>query len=132
MVNQLHIIKDRVVKAEKADAKLPRVTAKGGLAAAQALARRQGLWNIVKTCFPARKDATRGFQMEACVSSLVFGLLSGGKGFSATEPMRGDDPLLLRFSPKFTNENVPKQLILLMLVPISSVNCMANPFFANC
>jgi len=94
MVNQLHIIKDRVVKAEKADAKLPRVTAKEGLAAAQALARRQGLWNIVKTCFPARKDATQGFQTEACVSSLVFGLLSGGKGFSATEPMRGDDPLL--------------------------------------
>lgn len=93
MVNQLHIIKDRVVKGEK-DAKLPRVTAKGGLAAIQALARRQGLWNIVKTCFPARKDATQGFQTEAGVSSLVFGLLSGGKGFSATEPMRGDDPLL--------------------------------------
>ena len=83
MVNQLHTIKDRVVKAEKADAKLPRVTAKGGLAAAQALARRQGLWNIVKACFPARKDATQGFQTEVCVSSLVFGLLSGGKGFSA-------------------------------------------------
>lgn len=94
MVNQVHVIKERVVKAEKADAKLPRVTAKGGLAAVQALARRQGLWNIVKTCFPARKDATQGFQTEACVSSLVFGLLSGGKGFSATEPMRGDDPLL--------------------------------------
>ena len=93
MVNQLHIIKDRVVKAEK-DAKLPRITAKGGLVAAQALARRQGLWNIVKSCFPARKDATQGFQTEACVSALVFGLLSGGKGFSATEPMRGDDPLL--------------------------------------
>ena len=35
-------------------------------------------------------------------------------------------------NPKFTNENVPRQLILLMLLPISSVNCMANPFFANC
>jgi hypothetical protein len=93
MVNQLHIIKDRVVKAEK-DAKLPRVTAKGGLVAVQALARRQGLWNTVKSCFPARKDATQGFQTEACVSALVFGLLSGGKGFSATEPMRGDGPLL--------------------------------------
>jgi hypothetical protein len=51
MVNQLHTIKDRLVKAEKADAKLPRVTAKGGLAAAQALARRQELRNIVKACF---------------------------------------------------------------------------------
>jgi len=94
MVNQSHTIKDRLVKAEKADVRLPRATAKGGLSAAQALARSQRLWNIVKACFPALRDATQGFWTEVCVSSLVFGLPSGGKGFSATEPMRGDDPLL--------------------------------------
>ena len=74
--------------------RLPRATAKGGLSAAQALARSQRLWNIVKACFPALRDATQGFWTEVCVSSLVFGLLSGGKGFSATELMGRDDPLL--------------------------------------
>jgi hypothetical protein len=59
----------------------------------QRLARKQGLWNRVKKTLPARKDPTQGFQTEAVLAAQVFGLLAGGRGFSATEPMRNDTTL---------------------------------------
>jgi hypothetical protein len=94
MVNRLQKMKRVVVKVEEGDARLPRVTSNGGLALVQALAQRIGLWSRVERDFPRRKDPTQGFTMSAAVCALVHGLLSGGCGFSATEPMRGDEPLL--------------------------------------
>ena len=94
MVNGLQKIKSVVVKGEAGAAELPRVTSNGGLALAQALAQRLGLWSRVEATLPRRKDPTQGFTMSAVVEALVHGLLSGGHGFSATEPLRGDAPLL--------------------------------------
>lgn len=94
MVNELQKIKTRIVKAEEADAKLPRVTSSGGLVLVQRLAQTLGLWKRVNREFPKRKDTTQGYQTEVVVEALVHGLLAGGHGFSATEPMRGDEPLL--------------------------------------
>ncbi len=94
MVNALQKIKPVIVKAQEGDANMPRVTSHGGLALAQALAQRMGLWKRVERGFPARKDPSQGFAMSAVVSALAHGLLAGGHGFSATEPMRGDEPLL--------------------------------------
>jgi hypothetical protein len=94
MVNRLQKMKGVVVKAQEGDARVPRVTSNGGSVLAQVLAQRIGLWSRVERDFPRRKDPTQGFTMSAAVSTLVHGLLSGGCGFSATEPMRGDQPLL--------------------------------------
>jgi hypothetical protein len=94
MVNRLQKIKSVVVKAEEGDPQLARVTSNGGLALVQALAQRLCLWSRVERDFPRRKDPTQGFTMSATVAALVHGLLAGGYGFSATEPMRGDEPLL--------------------------------------
>jgi hypothetical protein len=52
------------------------------------------MWKRVQREFPQRKDPSQGFAMSAVVSALCHGLLAGGRGFSATEPMRGDTPLL--------------------------------------
>jgi hypothetical protein len=94
MVNELQTIDPRVVKAKRADEDTPRVTSKGGLVLAQSLARHWRLWSDARRLLPARKDLTQGFQTPAVVASVVHGLLAGGRGFSATEPMRGDKPLL--------------------------------------
>lgn len=94
MVNEKQEIKNRTVKVEQARSGDPEATAKGGLAAMQALANRLGLWNIIKTHVPPRKDPTQGFTTEAAICALAHGLLAGGQGFSATEAMRGDAPLL--------------------------------------
>jgi len=91
----LHTIASRTVKVENRASHEAPVTAKGGLALFEALARRMGLWRgIVKKELPARKDPSQGFTVEAAVSALVHGLLAGAKGFSATEPMLKDAPLL--------------------------------------
>lgn len=94
MVNRLQKIRTQIVKAEGAEARLPRVTSNGGLVLVQRLAQKVGLWKLVRQEFPKRKDPTQGYQTEAVVEALVHGLLAGGYGFSATEPMRGDEPLL--------------------------------------
>lgn len=93
MVNGLQRKKSVVVKFSD----LPvseHATAKGGLCALEAFARRMGLWSLCDGLVPARKDPGQGFTSTAVVSSMVHGLLSGGRGFEATEPMRGDAPLL--------------------------------------
>ena len=117
MVNGLQTMRTRVVKVELAGQGDPRVTAKGGLVVVQGVARRLGLWTEARRILPGRKDATQGFETTAIVASLVHGLLSGGRGFSATEPMRGDEPLLkmlgLKRAPSAeTVEEVVKYLAL--------------------
>jgi hypothetical protein len=94
MVNALQKLKAVVVKAEAGDPAMPRVTSNGGLALAQALARRMGLWERVERAVAGRRDPGQGFTVSAVVGALVHGLLAGGRGLSATEPMRGDGPLL--------------------------------------
>ncbi len=94
MVNKLQRMASRVVKVEKAAPAERTGTAKGGLAIVQALARKFRVWSEGRKLLPARKDPTQGFELISVLSSLVFGLLSGGKGFVATEPLREDTPLL--------------------------------------
>lgn len=93
MVNQLQHMKKRVVKAE-VDEKSPVVTAKGGLVLAQKTALKLGLWNDARRLLPTRKDPTQGFPTEMVACAMVHGLLSGGRGFQATEALREDKPLL--------------------------------------
>ena len=94
MVNQLQTIQPLVVKMEPPRPSDPRATAKAGLALVQTLARRTHLAGDIERHLPARKDPTQGFTVAAALLALIHGLLSGGRGFSATEPLRGDTPLL--------------------------------------
>jgi hypothetical protein len=94
MVNKLQRMKVGVVKIEVADEKEQRATSKGGLSVVHAVARHLRLWSDARRALPRRKDPTQGYETSTVVASLVYGLLSGGRGFSATEPMRGDTPLL--------------------------------------
>ena len=52
------------------------------------------LWFDAAKCLPARRDPLQGFTTEAWLCALVQGLVTGGRGFLATEPMRGDRPLV--------------------------------------
>lgn len=84
---------------QKVNAELPgpgdkRATAKGGLALVQMLANRLRLWSDLKQFVPGRKDPSQGYPMEMVLGALIHGLLSGGQGFQATEPLRGDKDLL--------------------------------------
>jgi hypothetical protein len=94
MVNRLQTITPRVVKLQPPRRTDPRATAKAGLALAQTLARRTRLAGDIERHLPARRDPTQGFTVPAVLTALAHGLLSGGRGFSATEPLRGDGPLL--------------------------------------
>jgi len=94
MVNELQQITDRVVKVEAAPADERRVTSRGGLSLAQGVARRLRLISDARRHLPARKDPSQGFETSAVAVSLIHGLLSGGRGWQATEAMRGDGPLL--------------------------------------
>ena len=94
MVNRLQKIKQVVVKSAEGRSNLPRVTSNGGLVLVQRLAQRLGVWNRLERDMPQRKDPSQGFTMSAVLSALCHGLLAGGRGFSATEPMREDGPLL--------------------------------------
>jgi hypothetical protein len=69
-------------------------TAKGGAVVVEALANRLGFSRKCRELLPARRDPSQGYEVTALVSSLMHGLLGGGRGLSATEPMRGDEPLL--------------------------------------
>jgi hypothetical protein len=94
MVNELQTIRPRVVKLQSPRPGDPRATAKAGLALVQTLARRARLVSDIERHLPARKDPTQGFTVSAALLALIHGLLSGGRGFSATEPLRDDAPLL--------------------------------------
>ena len=115
MVNKVQRMRSRVVKVEKAPENERGATAKGGLALIQALARKLRVWSEGRKLLPERKDPTQGFELIPVVASLVFGLLSGGRGFVATEPLREDGPLLKLLGIKRapcakTVENVVKYL----------------------
>ena len=92
MVNGLQLKRGVVVKS--ADLGDGATTAKGGVAVVEALANRLGVWRLCRELVPARRDASQGFEVTAVLGCLVHGLLSGGRGLSATEPLRGDEPLL--------------------------------------
>jgi hypothetical protein len=94
MVNQLQVITPRVVKLQAPRPGDQRVTAKAGLALIQALARRTRLPRDIDRLLPARRDPSQGFTVSATLLALIHGLLSGGRGLSATEPLREDAPLL--------------------------------------
>lgn len=94
MVNKVKRMRARVVKVEIAGEKERRATSKGGLALVQGVTRHLRLWSEARRELPRRKDPRQGYETSAVVASLIHGLLSGGRGFSATEPMRGDSPLL--------------------------------------
>jgi hypothetical protein len=93
MVNGLVRKRARVVKV---DPRAPErgVTGAGGLSLAEALAQRLGLWTQCRRRLPPRRDRSQGFETSAAVAALVHALLVGGEGFCATEPLRGDGPLL--------------------------------------
>lgn len=69
-------------------------TSKGGIALLEAVANRTRLWSDLVKFVPARHDPDQGYPMQNVLSCLIHGLLSGGRGFSATEPIRGDKPFL--------------------------------------
>lgn len=114
MVNASQTKTTRVVKFsdEPTQAK---ATGQGGIALFERLANRISLWKNCQKFVPARKDPTQGFSSTAVVCSLVYGLLCGGEGFEATEPLREDEPLLriigLKSAPSAeTVEHVTKYL----------------------
>jgi len=94
MVNELQQIRDRVVKVEIAPERERVITARAGHALLQAAARKSRFVSQARRLLPARRDRSQGFATESVALALAHGLLSGGRGFSATEPMRGDGPLL--------------------------------------
>ena len=87
MVNKVHRMKARVVKVEKAKEKDPVATSKGGLALVQNTAQHLRFYSDARRELPGRKDPRQGYSTVVVMSRLVHGLLSGGHGFSATEPM---------------------------------------------
>lgn len=93
MVNELQSKRRRVVKLSP-EAPRAVATAKGGAALIEAFASRMRVWSDAGRLLPARRDPRQGFTCEAWLCALAHGLLTGGRGFSATEPMRGDEPLL--------------------------------------
>jgi hypothetical protein len=93
MVNGLVRKRPAVVKVDSREPQRA-VTALGGLSVAEALAQRLGLWTQCRRWLPERRDPKQGFETTAAVAALVHGLLAGGEGFCATEPMRADAPLL--------------------------------------
>ena len=97
MVNKVHRMKLGVVEVEIALANDPRATSTGGLAIAHGLGKHLRLWSDARRELPERKDPSQGFETEGLVASLVRGLLAGGFGFSTTEQMGGDRPLLKGF-----------------------------------
>lgn len=113
MVNGLQRKRGVVVKSAISDKMC--ATAKGGAVVVEALSNRLGFARKCREFLPSRRDPSQGFEVTAVVSTLVHGLLCGGRGLSATEPMRGDAPLLkllgLRRAPSAeTVEEVIKYL----------------------
>jgi len=94
MVNALQTIRDRVVKAEAAGPGERRVSSYGGLVLIQKLARALRLGSDARRLLAARRDPSQGYETSLVAQLLMHGLLRGGEGFSATEPLRGDGPLL--------------------------------------
>jgi hypothetical protein len=117
MVNELQTVRDRAVRIEAAPERERRVSSHAGLGLIQKAARLTRLVSDAREQLAARKDPTQGFETAAVVLALIHGLLRGGEGWSATEPMRGDAGLLealgLKVAPSAeTVEEVVKYLAL--------------------
>ena len=64
-------------------------TAFGGIALAERAASRTGLWRLLKEHVPER-DRAAGYDFVAAFAATAYGLLLGGRGFSAGELIRDD------------------------------------------
>lgn len=78
------------------------VTALGGLALAERLARRAGLWGALDRALPTR----RGYDWTTIVKSLAMGLLGAPRGTASAEELR-QDPALRRLVG--LEEGVPEE-----------------------
>ncbi len=87
MVTGLHHKKVKSIKIEFSDEE---VTSFGGLALAERLAIRAGLWRRLEQRLPKRQ----GYSWFTILKSTVAGLLSGSRGTYAAQDLRGDEALL--------------------------------------
>jgi hypothetical protein len=94
MVNELQQIRAVVVKADIAPERERVVTSHGGHSLVQAVGRQARFVSDARRYLPRRRDERQGFTTASVALALTHGLLAGGRGFSATEAMRGDGPLL--------------------------------------
>ena len=78
------------VKAIKIDFADEAVTAFGGLALAERLALRAGLWRRLEQQLPER----RGYSWLTILKSVIVGLLSGSRATYAAEELRQDEALI--------------------------------------
>ena len=79
-------------------------TAYGGIALAERAASKTGLWRLVEQLLPARQRAS-GYQFVPAFASTSYGLLLGGRGFSAGELIRDDSEVSKTLG---LEEGVPK------------------------
>jgi len=124
MVNELHTLNARGVKAQPRRSDDPQVTSKGGMAAVQAFAKHIGLWKWLERLLPKRKDPTQGYSVAAVVCAQIAGLISGGEGFSATEPLRGDAPLLRLLGLDAAPSAETVEEVMKYLKKVSGVECL--------
>ena len=83
--------RDRVVKAQWVENEA--VTAWGGLALIEALARRMRLWSEARGEMPRRTRTAAGYESTTVLAAMIHGLLSGARGTYAAEPLREDEAL---------------------------------------
>ena len=88
MVTEVKQSKVKVIAVEFADEP---VTAFGGLALVEEVARRVGLWRDLERGLPAW---ARGIDWLTTIKSVVTGLLTGSQGTYAAEDLRGDEAAL--------------------------------------
>jgi len=85
-------LKQQAVKAIKVEFADEPATAWGGMALAERLALRLGLWNHLARAMPARRGAR--YSWPAAIKALAAGLLTGSRGTYAAEEVRTDAGLL--------------------------------------
>ncbi len=87
MVTRLQHDKVKAIKVEFSD---ENVSGFGGLALAERLALRAGLWHRLELLLPER----RGYDWSVILKSVIIGLLSGSRGTFAAEEIREDHALI--------------------------------------
>jgi hypothetical protein len=85
-------LKQQTVKSFKIEFSDEPVTAWGGLALVERLARRLGLWSALDKALPERRGCTHDWL--STIKAMAAGLLSGARGTFAAEPVRTDAALL--------------------------------------
>jgi len=83
-------LQHKAVKSIKVEFSEESVTSFGGLALAERLALRAGLWRRLEERLPER----RGFSWFTILKSVIAGLLSGSRGTYAAEELRKDEALM--------------------------------------